>query len=230
MKYYRIVTQDYYGERIASYADFINDVEEKVFKEIGDGQIIKNIGVFDNFFLSSYDKEEFWEWNLFDVHKFYGKPGLMTPNLLISKKLKNILEDHNIAEPNHYYKSNLIYKKEKFDYYIFQFTGNKIFKNTLSYIDFNKSVYLDPVTKENIYSESLDDFLLDYKRIYKANGIENKLKNKKLVLKDNLDFFPIGTIMKDNLVSARLKNSIEENDITGFEFSELDYEVIIEKK
>ena len=135
MKYYRIVTKDYYGERIASYADFTNDVEEKIFKEIGEGEIITDIAVFNNFFLSSYDKEEFWEWNLFDTHKFYGKSGWLTPNLLISKKLKNILGQHNIAEPNFYYKSNLIYKKEIFDYYIFQFTGNKIFKNTLSYID-----------------------------------------------------------------------------------------------
>gem|GEM_PF-6647905 len=67
----------------------------------------------------------------------------------------------------------------------------------------------------------------EYKRVYRENGIENKLKNKKLVLKNDLDFFPIGTIIKDNLISTRLKNAIEENGITGFEFSELDYEVII---
>ncbi len=113
MKYYRIVTKDYYGERIASYADFTNDVDEKIFKEIGDGEIITDIGVFNNFFLSSYDKEEFWEWNLFDVHKFYGKPGWLTRNLLISNRLKNILEQHNIAEPIFYYKSILIYKKKR---------------------------------------------------------------------------------------------------------------------
>ena len=171
MKYYKIETKNYYGERIASYADFTNDLKEKIFKEIGDGEIITYIGVFDSFFLSSYDKEEFWEWNSFDVHKFYGKSGWLTPNLLISKKLKNVLEQHNIAEPHFYYKSNLIYKKEKFDYYIFQFTGNKIFKNTLSYIDFNKSIFLDPVKKENIKAENLDDFLSVYKRIYKENGV-----------------------------------------------------------
>ena len=32
----------------------------------------------------------------------------------------------------------------------------------------------------------------------------------------------------DKLVSERLKKAIEENNITGFEFSELDYEVIVE--
>ena len=58
--------------------------------------------------------------------------------------------------------------------------------------------------------------------------MENKLKNKKLVLKDNLDFFPIGTIMKDNIVSEKLKQAIEKENITGFEFSELEYDITIE--
>ena len=228
MKYYKIITRDYYGDRIASYADFIDDKEEEIFKKIGSGEILVDTDIFDNFFLSSYDKKEFWEWNLFDIHKFYGKSGWLTPNLLISEKLKIILERYNISEPHFYYKSNLIYKNENFDYYIFQFTGNKIFKNTLSYIDFNKSIFLDPVKKENIKAENLDDFLSVYKRIYKENGIENKLKNKKLVLKVNLDFFPIGTIMKDNIVSEKLKQAIEKENITGFEFSELEYDITIE--
>lgn len=31
------------------------------------------------------------------------------------------------------------------------------------------------------------------------------------------------------IVSERLKQSIEENEITGFEFSELDYEIELDK-
>ena len=108
MKYYKIITRDYYGDRIASYADFIDDKEEEIFKKIGSGEILVDTDIFDNFFLSSYDKKEFWEWNLFDIHKFYGKSGWLTPNLLISEKLKIILERYNISEPHFYYKSNLI--------------------------------------------------------------------------------------------------------------------------
>ena len=76
MKYYKIITRDYYGDRIASYADFIDDKEEEIFKKIGSGEILVDTDIFDNFFLSSYDKKEFWEWNLFDIHKgqfMYGK-------------------------------------------------------------------------------------------------------------------------------------------------------------
>ena len=101
MKYYKIATQDYYGDRIASYADFVSDIKEEIFKKIGYGKIITDTDVSDSFFLSSYDKKEFWEWNLFDIHKFYGKSGWLTPNLLISEKLKKTFERHNISPLPH---------------------------------------------------------------------------------------------------------------------------------
>jgi hypothetical protein len=44
-----------------------------------------------------------------------------------------------------------------------------------------------------------------------------------------LDFFPLGTYLDDDLVSERLKQAIVDMGITGFELSELDYEVVVEK-
>lgn len=228
MKYYKISIQDYYEDRIASYADFINNDKETVFKKIGSGETVDKSEIFDYFFLSSFDKKEFWEWCLFDIHKFYGNSGFLTPNFLISSKLKKILETHDISKPHNYYKSNLKYKNKNFDYFVFQFSGIEIFKNTLSYIDFNKSIFVDPIKQHNVKVQSLNEFFLEYKRIYKENGIDNKLKNKLLTFTDFLDFIPLGTFMDDNLVSERLRNAIQENEITGFEFSELDYEVVID--
>jgi len=49
-----------------------------------------------------------------------------------------------------------------------------------------------------------------------------------LVLNEAFDFFPMGTFLKDDLVSERLKQAIETVGITGFEFSELDYEVVVD--
>ena len=48
----------------------------------------------------------------------------------------------------------------------------------------------------------------------------------KIVL--NFDFIPLNPISSDIIISEHLKQAIEENSITGFEFSELDYEVVVE--
>ncbi|MBP2617884.1 ethanolamine utilization cobalamin adenosyltransferase [Chryseobacterium jejuense] len=44
---------------------------------------------------------------------------------------------------------------------------------------------------------------------------------------EKFDFFPMINFMKDIIVSEKLKESIEFNNIQGFEFSELDYGVVI---
>ena len=48
------------------------------------------------------------------------------------------------------------------------------------------------------------------------------------MLNKKLDFFPMQSFFQDNLVSENLKQAIEENGITGFEFFEIDYEVVAE--
>ncbi|MFK8296570.1 hypothetical protein ACI760_10335 [Capnocytophaga canimorsus] len=47
------------------------------------------------------------------------------------------------------------------------------------------------------------------------------------MLKKDFDFFPMQSFFTDNLCSETLKQAIEENNIKGFEFSELDYEVVV---
>jgi hypothetical protein len=51
---------------------------------------------------------------------------------------------------------------------------------------------------------------------------------KKLVFNENIDFISMQNFLGDKIISESLKQAIEENCITGFEFSELDYEVVIE--
>ena len=229
MKYYKIFVKRYYDERIASSVNFINDSENSNFKQIDNGNIVFDVPILDYFYLESFDKKENWEWNLFDVHNFIGIANRLSTCFFISEKLKELLEKFIITEPHFYYQSKLLYKREKLNYYIFQFTGTKTFIEIFSYIDFKKSIFFDPIKKENVIVSNSDEFILNYKKIYKVNGNENKLRNRKLVVKQELDFIPLGTFMSDNIVSERLKQAIEENDITGFEFSELDYEVIVEK-
>lgn len=220
--------QSFYGDRIASSANG-KDIEnaEYYFDKIGKGEIIKNAPLFDCFYLESFDKREYWEWQLFDVQNFIGE-GSQIKGWLISKDLKFLLEEFKIPEPYYFYQSKLLFKDEKLDYYIFQFAGKLIFEETLLQIDYTKTIFWDPVKKLEVIVNDEKEFLSRYKEIYKENGgLENGIQNKKLILKEAFDFFPMQTFMKDNIVSERLKNSIEKNKIKGFEFLELDYEVIV---
>jgi hypothetical protein len=230
MKFFKLDFYTFYSvNRIASEANGDN-IPNGIyfFKKIGNGEFIFEAPIFDYFFLESYDKKEHWEWKLLDAHKFTRNASNMSVCWLISQKLKILFESFNFSKPYFFYPSKLLFNGEKLDYYIFQFTGELIYKQTMEYVDYSNSFFWNPEKEEEIKVKDKDDFFLMYDKIYKENrSLKKIIQNKKLILKENLDFFPIGTFMKDNLVSERLKKAIEENGITGFEFSELNYEVIV---
>jgi hypothetical protein len=231
MKYFKIKIKSFYeNHRIASDANGDRIPEaEFYFKQMRDGKILYSAPIFDYFFLESFDKKEYWEWKLCDVHSFT-KEASWIKGWLISKKLKVLLDIFILPKFSYFYPSKLLYKENKLDYYIFQFAGKLIFEQILLLFDFSNTIFWNPVKLENVIVSNKDNFIGEYKRIYRENGgLDKIIQNKKLSLKEPLDFFPIGTFMKDDIVSERLKNTIEENGIEGFEFSELDYEVIVEK-
>ena len=115
MKYYKIQIKSFYGDRIASNANFIDNSKEYIFKKISLGEIIPDTPIFDYFFLESFDEKQYWEWALFDVYKFIGETSNMLGALLISKKLKKVLENFKITEPHSYYLSKLLYKINGFE-------------------------------------------------------------------------------------------------------------------
>ena len=78
------------------------------------------------------------------------------------------------------------------------------------------------------YSATVTSSFSDILNILFAVGSKS-ISSLYIVLNNDLDFFPMQSFFKDNLISERLKQAIEENGITGFEFSELDYEVIVER-
>jgi hypothetical protein len=230
MKYYLIkvkshsdnnrISSEVEGEKIPN-AEFF-------FNRISQGEILLKTPVFDYFFLESFDEKQYWEYKVNDVHKFIGE-GSQIKGWFVSGKLRLLLELFNLPESCHFYSSKLLYKGEKLNYYIFQYTGKLTFEQLLLYIDYSKTIFLNPLKNSEIILYKKEEFLPMYRQIYKENGLENAMKNKKLVLKEKLDFFPMQMFLHDNIISERLKIAMEENNIEGFEFSELDYEVIVEE-
>ncbi|SDE72151.1 hypothetical protein [Riemerella columbipharyngis] len=229
MKYYKIQIKSFYEDRIASRAEGENITNaNEYFWAMDKGGILHNAPIFDYFVLESFDEEKYWEWALFDVHKFIGA-GSQIPGWLISEKLKNLLENFKISNPHTFYESKLLYKEEKKDYYIFQFSGEQFFNTLVNYIDFNKSLFFDPNQKIDFRIIDIQDLIIQTRRIFKESGCEIiNVPVKKLVLNNNIDFFSMQSFLGENIISERLKQAIEENNITGFQFFELDYKVVIE--
>ncbi|MBP2617885.1 hypothetical protein [Chryseobacterium jejuense] len=182
MKYYKINFKTFSDiDRIASNAsgEEIPNAEY-YFNSMRDGQIIKGLPTLDYFYLESFDKKEFWEWKLLDVHKFFGIAGLID-GWLISKKMKSLLCNFNIPEEHYFYPSKLLYKGEKLDYFVFQFYGRKISDEVLKYINFEKSVFWNPVNNTDVLISKQEDFYPEYMKIYK----ENKSLSKAMGIKKN---------------------------------------------
>ena len=205
MKYYKIDIKSHFPElgRIASGAEGKNVPEKEYFYRIGKGEIIENTPIFDYFVLKSFDKEKYWEWALFDVHDFIGVGSIMC-GWYISDKLKTILE--------------------KFKYWIFQFIASYRRLNKMQFVNFSQSIF--HANNENYVFNSYEDWSDKNDEIY--DECKEKLILKKVVLTESFDFFPLIPISSDIIVSENLKQAIEENGITGFEFFEIDYEVIAE--
>ncbi|MDO4880055.1 MAG: hypothetical protein Q3983_02130 [Capnocytophaga sp.] len=187
------------------------------FDRIGEGEIIEDAPVFDYFHLQSFDEEKYWEWRLQDVHGGMGE----YPRggwWYISDKLKSLLENFKIAPKYHFYETRLLYKEEKFKYWIFQFPID-YFLN----VNYEKSFYSIPNENILLNFKSREEFLATYRGEYKKT--KRKLITKKICYSENYDLLANNT---DILCSERLKQAIESNNITGFEFFELDYEVVVE--
>ena len=223
MKYYKIQIKSFYGDRIASNANFIDNSKEYIFKKISLGEIIPDTPIFDYFFLESFDEKQYWEWALFDVHNFIGVGSIMC-GWYVSDKLKSVLENFRIAPKYHFYETRLLYKKEKFKYWIFQFIASYRRLNKMQFVNFSQSIF--HANNENYVFNSYEDWSDKNDEIY--DECKEKLILKKVVLTESFDFFPLIPISSDIIVSENLKQAIEENGITGFEFFDIDYEVVAE--
>ena len=203
MKYYKIDIKSHFPElgRIASGAEGKNVPEKEYFYRIGKREIIENTPIFDYFVLKSFDKEKYWEWALFDIHNFIGVGSIMC-GWYISDKLKSLLE--------------------KFKYWIFQFPIEPL-KNII----FEKSnfYYIKDGKQNEIKIKNESEFMQIRSDLFIEEDIE--LECSKVCLLDSFDIVyqqPNGGV----LCSEHLKQAIEENGITGFEFFEIDYEVVAE--
>ncbi|MFH6989228.1 imm11 family protein [Flavobacterium collinsii] len=221
MRYYKFtISLSNDDGRISSSAsvDKIPNIEN-LFEKIRYGEIMENFPIIDSFYLESYDEEKYWENQKNDIHTLIGKVNILI-GWYVSEDLKSLLENFKIAPKYNFYETILLYKGSKFKYWIFQFPIDQF-----EIIDFQKSKFsLDG--EYTLYNfSSKEDYLSFYRTEYRST--KRKLKIVQQVLVDSYDIF--ATTNNDKVMSEKLKNSIEKMGLTGFEFSEVDYEIVVEK-
>lgn len=126
--------------------------------------------------------------------------------------------------PHKFYPINVFYQEVNHQYY---WLHN--YENMFEYIDMKKSEFsIQKDGKEIIYSFNSEAFYKE-KKVECLWDFEATFKIKKirfLTTFPKYDFFEFESF---TFISENLLNELKKNNITGFEFSELDYEVKIEK-
>jgi hypothetical protein len=152
--------------------------------------------------------------------------GQISNSLTISQKVKFVFEKFNLC-PHRFYSMTIDYKKEPLNYFMFHYLSN-----FSGYVDYEKSTFMENygILNQNIGDcvevNSLDDLFVKRKKIKQKYGDNvhssvigtNIIMNKEFG-KMQLDFFTILIADVGTYVSNRLKNAIEENGLTGVEFT-----------
>ncbi|MDR3328022.1 MAG: hypothetical protein LBT04_07890 [Prevotellaceae bacterium] len=145
-------------------------------------------------------------------------------SLIMSNMAKNIFEKYTLC-PHRFYHMPIHYKKEPQNYFMLHYLSN-----FSAYIDYEKSTFIEEdlikKTRGNfIKINSLDDLLIKKKEVnkkYKGIGYYSAIGNEVTMNQEfssmELDFFGILVADTGTYVSERLKNTIEENGLTGLDF------------
>ncbi|NRS87112.1 hypothetical protein HNQ02_000012 [Flavobacterium sp. 7E] len=198
------------------------------FDRMGTGEIIKEAPVFDYFYLMSFDKPQFWEWRLQDIHGFIGEYPTGGTRY-ISDRFKKLIEQYSIAKGFWFYPTNLMYKEVKHDYWIFQYATIDEGIDNKVYLNYQKSEFFDADKNSLVSAVNFEEYNTIRKKIQRDSDYEKDIIPKKIVLNQNVDFIPMyGIIDSGIIISERLKEAIEKLGLEGFKFLELDYEVVIE--
>ncbi len=148
--------------------------------------------------------------------------GFSPQTLIVSEKAKSILEQYHLC-PHRFYPMGLYKRKIKYNYYLFFIVSDYI-----DFIDYKKTSFVEynivSGKKFGLVSIASKEELFFRREIFKKEkGISQTIWGDKIVMNQSfdseLDFFEIRWIDANTYVSKRLKNAIESNRLTGWEFT-----------
>lgn len=191
------------------------------FARMDNGEFLNDIPVLDYFVFESYESPEFWEIRICDAH---GYTGVYTTaaNWYVSEKLQRLLVQFSIQTPYQFYKSKLLFKGNKFDYFVFQ-----IRRDSSQYIDYINSTFWvrDYNTKQNIR-----DYEFKIKSSTEFYGASRRLlkEEKAELYPQSLRYFELFnfiycSITRQYIIDNVIKDTLIEANITGLDYKPLDF-------
>lgn len=142
--------------------------------------------------------------------------------IIISPQAKMIMEKFNLC-PHRFYPMSVYARRKKIDYFWL-----KLVSDYSDYVDYKKSTFVEyNIGSEKIFNYvsviSKEDLLQKRKIVKDKTGdILQTIWGENIVMNNSfdndLDFFIISTIDSSTYISNRLKNAVESNGLTGWEF------------
>ena len=136
--------------------------------------------------------------------------------LVVNNKIKSLITLYSL--PNHkFYDTEVIYKKSKLNYYWFHF-----YDDIFQYIDMKKSKFILK------WRDVIEEFCFTSKEFYLSKDkktfedFETELIIKEVYLLNSFPKYDIFHFEGRNIISEKLLNAFQENNITGYEVSEYD--------
>ena len=136
--------------------------------------------------------------------------------LVVNNKIKSLITLYSL--PNHkFYDTEVIYKKSKLNYYWFHF-----YDDIFQYIDMKKSKFILK------WRDIIEEFCFTSKDFFKSKkrktfeDFETKLIIKEVYLLNSFPKYDIFHFEGRDIISEKLLNAFQENNITGYEVSEYD--------
>ena len=151
-----------------------------------------------------------------DIHGWIGTKPFNFYGFPISEKMKLLLEEFNLYEMS-FLKTTVLFQEKKFDYYGWKISSEGFDK----YVDFENSRFCQWKQEEKYTEESLKFNNLEEIIDYELEHDWWKWGFDKAVMKPNFKEidcmgmpYPYGI-----LISERLKNALEETNLTGFDIT-----------
>lgn len=159
----------------------------------------------------------------YDIYDVMNAPMLISTGILINQRTRAILMKFNL--PNHkYYDTYLKDCKDKIYKYFWLQTSSE--RDCGNFLNYPKSQFywkkdIGNMEREDIAINSIEDV----KNFVKNLPLGQTVKLKTAVLKNefaglNMDLFKIGRLRFEWIVSERLKEALENANITGISFKE----------
>lgn len=148
---------------------------------------------------------------------------LSAKGLLVSSKLKRILEKHNLME-HKFFKAEVIFKEDKHDYFWLHFKDCT--EKYLSAIDYeNSNFYIANLAfmhVKDIEIKSYEDYIQKKSNLSMKYILGAKIRLDESLRNENLDLFYFPYISRHYFLSNNLHDIVKKNGITGFDIEEQD--------